>query len=271
MPYDLGATARLTAECRDPGGALITAAGTTVTVTRPDGTTVTPAAEETTPPGTYQADYVTTLSGRHTVRWVFTGPAHAYTDSFDVREAAPPALLSLTDGKEHLNIRSSRHDAEVREWIEATTRSVEYFTGPVVVRQVVEDFREREARAVALLQTPVVEVTSVTALGGGSSGYEVEDLTLDPMTGVVARHDGGLLRGPLRWTYRAGRAIVPANITAAAKIILQHLWRTQQGPGRPQVGTGDFDVSEPIPGLGYAIPNRAVQLLEPDRMPPGVG
>jgi hypothetical protein len=81
---------------------------------------------------------------------------------------------------------------------------------------------------------------------------------------------GGTVAGPLRVTYVAGRRIVPAAITAAAKIILQHLWRTQQGPGRPQRGVDDFDVTEPIPGLGYAIPNRAVQLLEPYKQPPGV-
>ncbi|MGD6761355.1 hypothetical protein ACOKM5_20690 [Streptomyces sp. BH097] len=270
MPYDLGATARLTAECRDPGGTLTSAATAVATVKLPDGTSVTPPV--TTPEtGVYQADHVTTLPGRHTVRWQFTVPAHAYTDIFDVREAAPPALLSLKDGKDHLNINSSRHDAEVREWIESTTRSVEYFTGPVVVRQVVEDHRVGAAAEIALGQTPVVEVLAVDSLVTGGTGYAVEDLTLDAMTGVIARHDRGLLYGPLRVTYEAGRNIVPANITAAAKIILQHLWRTQQGPGRPQVGTGDFDVSEPIPGLGYAIPNRAVQLLEPDRLPPGVG
>ncbi|MFZ3569421.1 hypothetical protein ACNYS0_20945 [Streptomyces sp. BH034] len=271
MPYDLGATVRLIAECRDPGGILATAATSAVTVTLPDGTTATPVTTEVSPLGTYQADLVTTVAGRHTVRWVFTGPAHAYTDSFDVREAAPPGLLSLEDGKEHLNIKSSRHDAEVREWIEATTRAVEVFTGPVVVRQVVEDHRVGAAAELALWQTPVVALTAVDSLATGGTAYAVEDLTLDAMTGVIARHDRGPLYGPLRVTYEAGRNIVPANITAAAKIILQHLWRTQQGPGRPQVGTGDFDVSEPIPGLGYAIPNRAVQLLEPDRLPPGVG
>ncbi|MGW7085018.1 hypothetical protein ACWGH2_16220 [Streptomyces sp. NPDC054871] len=269
MPYDLGATARLTAECRDPGGTLTTPSAVTVTVTRPDGSTVTPATTATGT-GVYQADYVTVAAGRHTVRWQFTGPAHAYTDQFDVREAAPLALLSLADGKEHLNIKSTRHDAEVRGWIEATTRAVEWFTGPVVVHDVTEDHTERHARSLALRLTPVIAVTSVVGLATGSASYDVGDLVLDAETGVVTRTDGGLLLGPLRVTYRAGRIIVPANITAAARIILQHLWRTQQGPGRPQLGTGDFDVSEPIPGLGYAIPNRAVQLLEPDRLPPGV-
>jgi hypothetical protein len=37
------------------------------------------------------------------------------------------------------------------------------------------------------------------------------------------------------------------------------------------LGVGDFDVTEPVVGFGYAIPNRALQLLEPYRLPPGVG
>ncbi|MFJ8931556.1 hypothetical protein ACIRLA_33735 [Streptomyces sp. NPDC102364] len=78
---DLGATTRLFAECRDPGGIPATAAAATVTVTLPDGTTATPVTAEVAPLGTYQADYVNTLPGQHTVRRVFTGPVHAYTDT----------------------------------------------------------------------------------------------------------------------------------------------------------------------------------------------
>ncbi|MEV5607012.1 hypothetical protein [Streptomyces sp. NPDC052225] len=271
MPYDLGATARLTAECRDPGGTLATAASASVTVTRPDGTLATPVTEATTPAGTYQADYVTTLPGRHTVRWQFTSPAHAYSDTFDVRPSTPTAILSLADAKQHLNIASSRDDDEIRFWSEAATRAVEFFVGPVVVRQVVEEHHDRQATALVLRQTPVIELTAVEAIGAGAASYAVQDLVVDLVTGVIARHDGGLLRGPLRFTYTAGRRVVDTNITAGARIILEHLWRTQR-PSRGGLAGGgeDYSVTEPIPGLGYAVPNRALQLLEPGRLPPGV-
>jgi hypothetical protein len=60
-------------------------------------------------------------------------------------------------------------------------------------------------------------------------------------------------------------------MSSASRIILQHLWRTRQGPARPTRGGDDYSVTEPIAGFGYAIPNRALQLLEPYRLPPGVG
>ncbi|MFD7709474.1 hypothetical protein [Streptomyces sp. NPDC059786] len=271
MPFDLGATVRLTADCLAPDGTLTTATTAAVTVTAPDGTTASPTPDETGSPGRYQADYVTTAAGRHTVRWVWSGPAHAYTDMFDVREAAPPALMSLADGRRHLKKTDTADDDEIREWIEATTRAVEQFVGPVTPRTVTETVRFTSARTVALTQVPALELTGVITLRSGGPAYTVDDLEVDKDTGLVSLAGGGVLYGPLSVTYRVGRLVVSANIRSAAKIILQHLWRTRQGPGRPQRGTDDYDVNEPLPGLGFAIPNRAVQLLDPDRLPPGVG
>ncbi|WP_405924856.1 hypothetical protein [Streptomyces sp. NBC_00035] len=271
MPYDLGATARLTADCRDPGGTLVTASTATVTVTLPDGSTVSPAAAETATDGVYQADYVTEQSGRHTVRWVFTGPAHAYTDALDVREEAPPTVLPLADAKGLLKKKGdASDDSLVRFWNESTTRAVEYFVGPVVVRTVSEGHYVGLANAIALRKTPALELVSMTSLLSGGVTYDVADLVLDGSLGIVIRRDGGRIYGPVRMVYRAGRIVIPANILGASQLILQHLWRTLAGPGRPQRGVDDYDVTEPIPGLGYAIPNRAVQLMNPDDDGPGI-
>lgn len=271
MPFDLGATVRLNADCRDPGGNLVTATTATVTVTLPDGSTASPAATETSTAGQYRADYPTVAAGRHTVRWVFTGPAHAYTDMFDVREAAPPAIMSLADGRRHLKKTDTADDEEIRYWIGACTRAVEMFVGPVAARTVSERVRFTCTRTVALTLIPCLGLVSATSPRPGGTSYDVDDLDLDLDTGLVEAVDGGLLYGPLDITYRVGRTVVSENITSAARIILQHLWRTRQGPGRPQRGTDDYDVTEPLPGLGFAIPNRAVQLLEPDRLPPQGG
>lgn len=271
MPYDLGATVRLTAECRDPDGTLTTAATAVVTVTLPDGTAVTPAVTEITT-GAYQADYVTTVAGRHTVRWVWTDPAAAYTDVFDVAAEAPPAILSLADAKNHLNNKGSGDDAEIRYWNNVTTRAVEYYIGPVVTRTVIEQHTVRNASAVVLLTTPVQQLTAVDTVLTGAVGYAVDDLDVDGDTGEVYRLDGGCLTGRLRFTYTAGRTVIGEHITGGARIILEHLWRTQRAGRRGAIAGGgdDYAVTEPIPGLGYAVPNRAVELLAPDRLPPGV-
>lgn len=271
MPFDLGAVVPLGTTVRDAAGALANAGAMAVSITLPDRTTTTVSPVAPASTGTYAYDYPTVQPGRHTVRWVATGiNAGAYTDAFDVREATPPAILSLADAKEHLKKRDTADDGEIRFWNEATTRAVEYFVGPVVIRSFTEDHHVRLADALALRRTPVLELTSLAPLRAGGVTYDVADLSLDGDAGIVTRYDGGRIWGPLRVTYLAGRTIIQANITGAARIILQHLWRTRQGPGRPQRGTEDYDVTEPLPGLGYAIPNRAVQMLDPDRLTPGV-
>lgn len=275
MTYDLGSTVRLTAECRDPGGVPTTAATAVVTVTLPDGTAVTPAVVETATVGMYQADVPATVAGRHTVRWVWTGPTHAYTDTFDVWPEAPPVILSLRAAKKHLNLSlaDSTEDDEVRFWNGVTTRAVEVFTGPVVIRECTEVHQERSMRTAVLMWTPVASVTAAEPVLPSGTAYDIADLVVDGETGLVRLASGSALRGPLRFTYRAGRPVIEPNISGAARIILQHLWRTQRASGRGGGIAGsssDYSVTEPIPGLGYAIPNRAVQLLEPDRLPPGV-
>ncbi|MBA2951590.1 head-tail connector protein [Streptomyces himalayensis] len=276
MPFDLGDTVRLAADCKNAGGTLTDATSVALTITLPDGSTASPAV--TNPPGQtgkYTLDYTSTQAGRHAVRWVFTGPASAYTDSFDVREASPPAILSLADAKAHLDITTTTEDDELRGWIEAVTHLVEQFTGVCARGTVVEDhsIQPSGVRELALRRTPVLSLTSAVAILTGGTSYTVGDLDVDTRMGIVRLRSGGRMYGPLRITYTAGRAVIPANITAAAKIILQHLWRTQYGASRALAGIGggdDFNVTEPIAGFGYAIPNRALQLLEPHRLPPGV-
>lgn len=272
---ELGAAVRLTASCKDAGGTLVNASSVTLTITLPDGTTASPAV--TNPPSTtgrYSVDYTITAAGRHTVRWLFTNPASAYTDVLDVLPADPAFLFSLADAKKHLNIAadSTSDDDEVRDWSAATTMVVEHFVGPVARRTVTERHTFTTAAMRVLRHTPALALTSVAPVLTGGTSYTPADLDLDGDTGIVQRLDGGLLAGPLRFTYTAGRRIVAPNITQAGRIILQHLWRTQRGSLRGPVlaGGDDYAVTEPIQGLGYAIPNRALELLEPDRLPPGV-
>jgi len=273
VPITLGAPVRLAAECRTLAGELANASGVTLTITLPDGTTVSPPV--TNPPaeiGLYTYDYVTEQTGRHAVYWTFTGPAGAAAEAFDVRPADPPAILSLADARAHLNITNSRHDEELRGWIETTTQCVEHFVGAVVRRTVTElhtDLPPQGARALALRGGPVIEVAGAARLDGtavDTSGWDVDEHDL------VRRRDGGRITGPVRVIYLAGRPVIPANITSAARVILQHLWRTQHptGSGRPQLGADDYAVTEPIAGIGYAIPNRALHLLERHRNAPGV-
>lgn len=272
---DLGDAVRLAADCTDAGGTLANATTVTLTITLPDGTSTSPAVAN--PPavtGKYSVDYVTEQAGRHVVHWVFTDPASAYTDVLDVLPADPHFLFSQADAKKHLNNAAdyTGDDEEIRDWNAATAMIVEHFVGPVARRTVAERHRERSMSAIVLRQVPAVALTSVEAVLTNGTSYDVADLDLDGETGEVIRLDGGRFSGPLNVTYTAGRAMVRPNIAQAGRIILQHLWRTQRGSARGPViaGGDDYAVTEPIPGIGYAIPNRALELLEPDRLPPGM-
>lgn len=275
MPFDLGDNVRLQAECRDPGGTLTTATTAALTLTLPDGTTATPSVPAPGQAGQYRVDYVPTQPGRHAVHWLFASPASAYTDSFDVREAIPPMLLSLAEMKTHLVITSASSDDELRSWIESATQGVENYAGVCVRRVVVErqDVPIFGVLTLMLRQVPVLSVASVVPIRSGGPTYAVADLDVDLPTGVIERQDGGYIRGPLRITYTAGRAVVPSAIRDATKLIVQHLWRTKYGASKATSALGggeDFAVTEQVTGFGYAVPNRALQLLEPYKLPPGM-
>lgn len=271
MAYDLGAVVPLGTSVRDGTGALANAGSMALTLTLPDATTVVVAAVAPASTGVYAYDYLTTQSGRHTVRWVASGVnAGAYTDSFDVRDAAPPTILSLADARAHLRMTTTDRDDEIRDWVESMTSGIEGMVGPCVVRTYTERWRECSGRSLALVHTPVIEVLSAVPVLDSGTSYAPALLDVDTDTGIVQLKSGQALAGPLLITYRAGRTVIPAAITAAARIILQHLWRTNQGPGRPVRGGEDFMVTEQVPGFGYAIPNRALQLLEAERTGPEV-
>lgn len=275
MAFDLGDVVPLGTTVKDGSGTLVNAGAMALTITLPDATTVSVTSVTPVSAGTYTYDYTTVQPGRHVVRWVATGAnAGAYTDVFDVRDASPGLLFSLAAAKAKLDIpaTSTGDDEELREFIEATTRCVEFFVGAVArrtVRQVVQG-----GRASFVLHTmPVLSVTSMVGIQSWQQPVDVSVLDVDTDTGVVRRSDVlPFLPGEYRVTYTAGRAAVPANVSLAAKLILQHLWRTNYGAARGLSGIGggeDFAVTEQIPGLGYAIPNRALQLLQGDRQPEG--
>ncbi|WP_132125607.1 hypothetical protein [Actinocrispum wychmicini] len=274
MPFDLGDTVTLAADCHAPGGQLANAATVALTITAPDGTTTTPTV--TNPPtvaGRYRYDVVPILPGRHLARWVFTSPADAYADAFDVDPADVPMLLSLMDGKRQLNITSIDHDEEIRDYLTSVTDVIEALCGPVVVRPITEVHHEQCARVLVLRQPPVLALRSVTPVLTYGIAPTVSELDVDSDTGTLRRKDGRWLTGgPWRVGYTAGRPVVPGGIRLAARVILDHLWRTQNGAdGLPALAHDDYAVTQPIAGLGFAVPNRALELVDRYRRTPEVG
>ncbi|WP_406398809.1 hypothetical protein [Streptomyces uncialis] len=183
------------------------------------------------------------------------------------------ALLTLTEAKAQLDLDSTTHDTELTAYVEGLTAAIESHVGPVENRQVTEVVEGRTT-TLCLTRIPVVALTSLTPVHPQGQTFTPGELHLDTTGGILRRLDAGTFRGGL-WTavYTAGRGAVPPTINLAARILLQHLWRTQYGASRGlgSVGGGDdYAVTEPVPGWGYAIPNRVLQLLEPYKAAPGV-
>jgi hypothetical protein len=135
-----------------------------------------------------------------------------------------------------------------------------------VARRTVQQIVRGGGYSVVLHTHPVLSVTSVVGIQSWQLPIDVSALDIDPDTGIVRRKDVlPFWPGEYRFTYTAGRAVVQANVSLAAKLILQHLWRTNYGAARGPSSSDDYNVTEPVPGFGYAIPNRALQLLQGDR------
>ncbi|MEE1813700.1 hypothetical protein PUR59_01420 [Streptomyces sp. SP18ES09] len=182
------------------------------------------------------------------------------------------ALLTLEQARAILTLGSdTQYDDELTVYITALTEVVEGLVGPIDPREVVEQ-ADAYGPTLVLLQTPALSLTSLAPVLSGGSTVDVASLYLNGTSGAVGRLDGAnWTGGPWTVTYQAGRSTVPASMTVAARLLLQHWWRTRYGAARGNPGGGeDFDVNEPVPGFGYAIPNRVLQLLEPYRRPPVV-
>lgn len=244
-------------------GSYVTATAVTLTIERPDGTLVTVSNPTTSGVGQYRATFATTQPGRHAYWWTATGPgARAESDVFNVAPLSSLALISLGDVKEHLNKTDDVDDEELRRWMGAATRVVERHVGEVAARRsFTELFTARRGARVRLDRKPVLSVTSL-ASADGLVVYDPNSLIIDGPRGLITVAAGPALSGYLRINYVAGYQVVPDNYLQAAAIIAAHLWETQrvQTVGRSP-GFGNSEVNVTPSGLGYAIPNRAVELL----------
>jgi hypothetical protein len=252
---------------KDIAGALAAAGTVTATITLPNQTTVSPTVNNTAL-GTYSFDYLTTVAGPHRVVVSATGGTlgalvRRFTDSFIVAEAGAGFVLSMAEARAHLNLTDTTDDEEVRSWLETVTRVVESKAGEVVAKSYTE--RHRAGGSLWLRHGPVISITSIAPWLGTGSTYAPADVRVTESGRVEMLSGLCFTGGPYAVTYLAGRTVVPANIRDAAKIILKHCWETQRGASALPLQAAD-EMSM-VPGFGFAVPNRALELLAPDLLP----
>lgn len=269
--FDLGDVWHLTQEAVGSVGNLTNATTVVLTITAPDGTITTPAVVN--PPartGLYRCDHTPSVAGRHAAHWSLTfsdGYTFVQSETLDVRPADPGGIVSVHAAKQHLNILNTKSDQELRGWIAAVTEVVEAKVGPCIIRSE-STVITQAGGSWYLPKCPAIEVTSVTRIGTGPA-IDTANLYLVPDTGEVIFVEGTSIAssscGTFLITYTVGRSVIPANIVQAALIILKHLWETQRGTditrGRQSLA-GDDDMVL-TPEMPWAVPRRAVELLQP--------
>jgi len=215
-----------------------------------------------------------TQLGHYQYVWVATGAGAGVSgpNEFDVYDPFQTELLSVADAKQHLNIATSSVDAELQGFIDASTAGIErHLGGPAIIRTVTEQIEQPIDlwRSLPLTYRPFVALTSITA---GGQSVAITDVYVTP--GRVLRRKFGLPFVPFwaqPWviTYTAGLDVsAPPSVVLACKVIVAHLWATQRGQsgGRGPGANNEYGstaVGTVAPGFGFAIPNRALELLNP--------
>lgn len=272
MAYDLADIVPLTVQTYDQTvtpPVLADAGSVSLTVTHvASSTTYTPSITNPST-GLYQADFTPMLPGYHKVRWVATGvTASGYSDAFHVYDATPSYLISLAEARATLRLTSTTQDEELRVFMEGVTEVIErHLDETIVPREFIEDYEyvqpSRWGNSISLRHTPVLSITSIVSVSNLFT-WNAVDFHVDKITGLITSLPStwGLF-GDVTITYMAGRAVIPANIQQAAKIIIQHAWQTRRGAaGSPAPGgmNDSMHVSGRL-GWGYAIPNAALEWL----------
>jgi hypothetical protein len=170
------------------------------------------------------------------------------------------ALVTLDAAKAQLNATNvgAIDEVQLQLYIDAVTKPIEDACGRTIdARSFTQVMTVNGAAAVVLRRVPVIEVTAV-ATQDASQTWDPGDLYVDPDTGVVTVKSGPAFSGDVAFVYVAGENPVTANHQLAALITIEHLWETKRGT--MTVGLGG-DMEPWTPGMGFALPHRAVQLL----------
>jgi uncharacterized phiE125 gp8 family phage protein len=185
------------------------------------------------------------------------------------------AVVPLDDLKAHLNLPDGVTDeAELHEVLDAAVDVVTDLIGPLTPGPVTEVHRNVHSGTLVLRRMPVGELVSVSARYGTAAAnpLTLSDYELDPDTGIVRLHSGAWFRGTFVVEYTTGLTAMPAAVRLAILIVAAHLYETQRMPGQSRdslpAGFGGQDGIPDVnlPGRGFAIPNRAQELLQPYMM-----
>jgi hypothetical protein len=267
---DLGSAYTIAVSVYDGTGNAANADTFTLTITLPDGTTVTP--DVTNPPaitGQYAYAYTTVQSGRHAWRAVADSPAWAQTGAFDVGDAANPSILSLADAKIRLGIdlADTTDDDELRAKLAGLTGALERAKNEVIARRsITQEWMHARCDPLRLWKVPVISLDSLAyqLRGDAPVTLDVADWKAGADSGLLYRMGGAQPHGWVTAVSTAGYTIIPGNYLEAAAVLLEHLWETRRGAGT--LGAGVIGPEEASDWKQMTmLPRKVIEWIGPPR------
>lgn len=265
MMYDVGDTATVTTELRDADGELI-AATVVITVTKPDGTTLTPVPDVVSNGGTglYKALVPVSVAGTWRYKWTASGAVTAVDGGqVEVVDVGRVLVAGLDEFRAQLDRSDTSDDTELRIYLESATNQVEWLVGPLSPTTITE--RHRAVDLIPLRRFPVMSVESLTVVLAGVAGsaLSTSDYYVDVDNGEISVYSYRSMYGRCEYevAYTIGRTSISVDIKLAGLIIAQHLWAVENG--RFTINAPGEDTLALVPGSGWLIPHRALELLRP--------
>ena len=177
--------------------------------------------------------------------------------------AITDGLITLAEARSSLGwaTNDTGNDTDLERYIEAATPVIENITGPLVQRT--EVFYLDGGREAIVLPTRFTSVTSITQNGVAYTSY-----VADPDSGVIT---AGTSTAPdifepgirnIVVTVVTGAATYPANVKLATRELVRFWW--QQGRQANIPAFGEAPESGMVP-MGFAVPKRVYELLEPNK------
>jgi hypothetical protein len=231
------------------------------------------------------------VAGIWLVRWSATGTnvGWAYEDQFTVRPLGVEQFIDLVSVKKHLNIRpaDTTQDDELQGFILAAADLARDVCGPFLPEQHTE-FYDGGISTISPDWLPIASVQSITEYYG-LAGFSLSEqalgsqmnafaFTVDYQTGQITRRTFGgaaaqfaLGSKNVKVVYTAGRSgQIPYTIRLGALELIRHLWQQTQQGGRPKFGGAGMDGEAVGVSMGFALPDRVVELWAPQRRAPGI-
>ncbi|MBX3435955.1 MAG: hypothetical protein KF861_00470 [Planctomycetaceae bacterium] len=267
---DLGAAQAVSWKLGEPGVTVI------LTVTTPDGSTVTPTVTEDA--GTYTATVETTWPGRYLLGWAKdAAPAAAYTDILDVWPADPRFLISLAAARAAVGwgVNDTKNNDDLRLFTAAATPVIEDIVGAVLMRSIVQT-SDGGKTGIALWERPA-SATDVTQVKVNGAVQDAGTYTVDPNAAIVY---AGSSNAPTRFpfgrqnieiTYTTGSNQISPNVRLATAELVRHLWQVGRQGGRPGWGADESAEAQVYTPSGFAVPKRVIELCAPTPRLPGIG